>query len=136
MSDLLTTGRCLCGAVSYRLTGQPLRMAQCHCKACQRSTGTGHISNAFFKEDQLELHGTVTGYGHTADSGNINTRYFCPTCGSRVYNTNSARPGTVGIAVGCADDNEWFSPGAILYCRDRPGWDHTTRDVPNHEAMP
>ncbi len=36
--NVFTTGRCLCGAVSYEITGEPVRMA-----ACQRSSGTGHV---------------------------------------------------------------------------------------------
>lgn len=136
MSDVLTTGSCLCGSVKYTLTGNPVGMAQCHCKDCQRATGTGHLSNAFFKEEQFQLEGEVKSHDQTADSGNINTRYFCPECGSRIYNTVSARTGVVGIAVGCADNNDWFSPAAVIYCKDKPDWDLTSGDVPNFDAMP
>ena len=47
------TGQYLCGAVKYSIEGEPLRMAQCHCKDCQRASGTGHMSLALVKEDQL-----------------------------------------------------------------------------------
>ncbi len=136
MSELLTTGQCLCGAVTYKLTGQPLRMVQCHCKGCQRATGTGHISNAFFKDEQFELKGELKAYESTADSGNVNTRYFCPQCGSRIYNEVSARKGIVGVAVGSADDNSWYEPAAVVYCSERPGWDMTSTEVPNFDQMP
>jgi len=69
MSDELTTGQCLCGKVKYKLTGQPVRMMQCHCKDCQRATGTGHLNNAFFKAEQFELTGEVKAHEHEADSG-------------------------------------------------------------------
>lgn len=136
MSDTLTTGQCLCGQVKYTLTGQPLRMMQCHCKGCQRATGTGHINNAFFKAEQFDLQGNVKGYEDTADSGNVNVRYFCPECGSRIYNEITARKGIVGVAVGTADDNEWFKPDGVVYCSNRPSWDMTSTDVPNFDEMP
>jgi hypothetical protein len=131
------TGKCLCGAVSFTInTDEPLRMAQCHCKDCQRASGTGHMSLAFFKTEDVEINGETLSYGATADSGNTNTRHFCPKCGSRVYGENSARPGLIGIAVGCVDDNSWFQPAAIVYAKDRPTWDQTSTDVPNFEMMP
>ena len=136
MTDELTTGRCLCGDVTYTLSGEPLRMVQCHCKDCQRVTGTGHISNAFFKTDQFDLKGEVKSFDVTAASGNTNSRYFCPKCGSRIYNTVSGRDGIVGVAVGCADNNDWYKPAAVVYCSERPSWDITDTDVPNFDQMP
>jgi hypothetical protein len=51
------TGRCLCGAVTYSINGQPLGMGQCHCKDCQRASGTGHMSLARFKKDDVAING-------------------------------------------------------------------------------
>ena len=136
MSDILTTGKCLCGEVKYTITGEPLRMIQCHCKDCQRATGTGHISNAFFKKDQVEISGELKSFDITAASGNTNRRHFCPNCGSRIYNEITAREGIIGIHVGCCDNNDWYEPNAVIYTDDRAGWDLTSADVPNHAAMP
>ena len=69
-------GHCLCGAVSYTINAKPMRMAQCHCKDCQRASGTGHMSLAFFKKDDVAILGKTASYPSTADSGNINTRIF------------------------------------------------------------
>jgi hypothetical protein len=52
-------GHCLCGAVSYTIHGKPIRMAQCHCKDCQRASGTGHMSLAFFKKDDVAIVGAL-----------------------------------------------------------------------------
>jgi hypothetical protein len=130
------TGRCVCGAVRFTLRNPPARMAQCHCKDCQRASGTGHMSLAFFSEDDFVLEGETASYASTADSGNINTRHFCPQCGGRVYGQNSARPGVVGVAVGAVDDNAWFDAQAVVYASQRPGWDITSTEIPNFEQMP
>jgi hypothetical protein len=66
-------GRCLCGAVSYTINAKPIRMAQCHCKDCQRASGTGHMSLVFFKKGDVAILGKTASYPSTADSGNINT---------------------------------------------------------------
>lgn len=136
MSDTLITGKCLCGNVTFTVKGAPVRMAQCHCKDCQRSSGTGHMSQAFFNDDQVAIQGDTASYGAIADSGNTNFRHFCPVCGSRVFSTNSARAGITAIAVGCADTNDWFDPGAVVYCKERASWDHTSKDIPNFDKMP
>jgi hypothetical protein len=135
MSEAFATGRCLCGAVSYTINAEPLRMAQCHCDHCQRTAGTGHNSIAFFKADDVDMKGETRSYSCTTDSGNTSTRHFCPTCGSRVFGENSGRPGVIGITIGCVDQKDWFNPQAVVYTRSRPGWDATSQDIPNFEAM-
>lgn len=130
------TGRCLCGAVTYTVNNEPVRTAQCHCKDCQRASGTGHMSLAFFKEDDVDIQGKVNEYSVTADSGNTNTRQFCPQCGSRLFSRNSARPGMMSVAVGSADDNSWFQPQAIFYHKDKPAWDQMDSSLPAFDAMP
>ena len=130
------TGRCLCGAVTYSIKTAPARMAQCHCKDCQRASGTGHMSLAFFPEDDVVIEGDFAEYEMTADSGNTNIRAFCPRCGSRLFGRNSGRPGVRAVAVGTADDNSWFSPNAVIYCERRADWDITSNEVPNFDGMP
>jgi len=137
MSDSsFATGQCLCGAVKYEITGEPIRMAACHCKDCQRSSGTGHMSLAFFKESDVSVSGETSSFDAKADSGNINTRHFCPNCGSRLFTRNSGRPGVIGIAVGCADDNSWFSPQAVVYNARCEAWDAIPLEIPKFDGMP
>lgn len=136
MTDVLTTGSCLCGKVSYTITGQPIRMAQCHCIDCQKVSGTGHISQVFIWNDQIDITGEVKSYACTADSGNTVTRLFCPSCGSRMFATNSSREHMIGVSAGTMDNHAWFKPDAVLYTKDQPVWDITTDDAPRFEAMP
>ena len=131
-------GDCVCGAVKITITGAPVRMAHCHCRDCQRSSGSGHMSLAFFNEDDVTIEGEARGFGATADSGNTNTRYFCPTCGSRLFNRNSAQRASSSRAgaVGSIENSEWFEPGAVVYSRSRARWDSTPEDIPNFDTMP
>lgn len=129
-------GRCLCGAVTFEVMSQPAATGQCHCKDCQRASGTGHMSLAFFKADDVKINGETTSYSVTADSGNTNTRHFCPKCGGRLFGQNSARPGVMAVAAGAFDDNAWFKCDRVVYVKDKPDWDVTPTDVPNFEMMP
>lgn len=135
-NSIFATGGCRCGAVSYKITEEPKTMVQCHCLDCQKATGTGHISLAFFSQDDVEITGEAKGHTTTTDSGNESTRFFCPECGSRLYGLNSGRPGTITVAVGSLDDHSWFSPKAVVYTKRRGDWDLTSNEVPNFEDMP
>ncbi len=134
MSEI--SGRCLCGSVKYSTSAEPLRMAQCHCKDCQRASGTGHMSLAFFKAEDVSITGQYKEYSSKADSGNENIRAFCEDCGARLFGRNSARAGLMAIAVGTADDNSWFKPQAIVYDKDKPHWDQMDSELPTFESMP
>ncbi len=129
------SGHCHCGEVSYKVTGEPVRMAQCHCNACRRTTGTGHNVLAFFNKDQLSISGKTRTHQSSADSGNTRTRHFCPTCGSRLFSENSRTPETIGIAVGSFDNSDWFKPEVILYTSEHPVWDPIDPEIPTHEQM-
>lgn len=130
------TGGCLCGKVTYTLLNEPARMAQCHCDHCRLSTGTGHMSLAFFNKDDVNIEGSTSSYTTTSDSGTQLTRHFCPECGSRLYGTNSAVTGIVSIAVGCVDDSSWFKPQAIVYNKRKPHWDYMDESIKTFEEMP
>ena len=129
------TGHCHCGAVNYKVEGDPVRMAQCHCEACRRTTGTGHLVQAFFKRDDVVISGDTSTHKSVSDAGNTRTRHFCTTCGSRLFAENSKGPGVIGIAVGSFDDSSWFKPEVILYNSDRPAWDPIDEAIETHEQM-
>ncbi len=130
------TGRCLCGAATFTVAAAPVAMVQCHCKHCQRLSGTGHASNARFHQQDVTFKGETRSYAVTADSGNTITRHFCPTCGSRLYIESSARPGFLNMPVGSFDEHTWYEPQWIVYKRGQPAWDITTEDVPCYDTMP
>ncbi|MCB9994145.1 MAG: GFA family protein [Hyphomicrobiaceae bacterium] len=129
------TGHCHCGAVHFEVTGEPLRMAQCHCNACRRITGTGHNVQAFFRKSDVVIHGMTSTHDSVSDKGNTRTRHFCAVCGSRMFSENSAAPDAIGIAVGEFDDSSWFKPQVILYNAERPAWDPIDSGIDIHEFM-
>ena len=130
------TGSCRCGAITLTIHDKPKMMVQCHCLDCQKATGTGHTSNAYFAKEDVDIQGKATGYTVVADSGNEMTRYFCPKCGGRMYGHNSEKPDLISIQVGCLEDQSWFSPQVVLFASRRHDWDITSDEIPNFQQMP
>ena len=55
------SGGCLCGAVRYTVTGAPVRAVACHCKFCQRRTGSAFIVSIWFDEGNTRIEGAGNG---------------------------------------------------------------------------
>ena len=65
------TGGCACGEIRYSCTGEPLYMGNCHCRDCQRATGSAYFPAMLFKGENFTLKsGEPRWYEVTADSGN------------------------------------------------------------------
>lgn len=86
------TGGCLCGAVLYRISADPIAARTCWCRACQY-TGAGNATvNVVFPSGAVSVEGPLTDYACKADSGNTMHRSFCPVCGTPVFTQSEARP--------------------------------------------
>ena len=57
-------GRCTCGAVEFRLTDTPLFTHCCHCRWCQRETGSAFVLNAMIEAGSAAGHGRDRGDRH------------------------------------------------------------------------
>jgi len=137
MSDNnFATGRCLCGKVTYKISSPPVNMGQCHCDDCRRSSGTGHISNAFFKKEHVIIEGKTKSYHSKTDSGSTITRIFCPECGSPLFGTLSSNEKIIGVSAGTMNNSDWFKPAFIVFNKKRPCWDFMDKNVPTFEEMP
>lgn len=103
-------GGCLCGAIRYETTGAPDRVVICHCKFCQRATGTAYLVETMFPRERFRLtKGTPATYSLTsAGSGKQVVVNFCATCGTKLYLDLERVPGDVGLYSGTYDDPDWF----------------------------
>ena len=134
--SIFASGKCLCGSVKYKITSSPVRMGQCHCDDCRKSTGTGHSSNAFFKKDDVVIEGETNSYSSVTDTGSKITRYFCHKCGSRLFGTSNVVTNVISVSAGTLDDSSWFKPEAIVYNKRKPKWDFMDESIPTFDEMP
>ena len=134
--EYFAAGRCLCGKISYTIFAPPRVMSQCHCEDCRKATGTGHASNAFFKQKDVHISGEPSSYGSVADNGFSVTRYFCPVCGSPLFGKLGSLKNVLAVAVGSLDDSSWFKPSAVVYNKHKPHWDFMDPGISVYEEMP
>jgi hypothetical protein len=127
------TAHCHCGSVTVEVEGEPVRMAQCHCNACRRLSGTGHATWAFFPVEHVKISGEVARYQCPADSGATKARSFCPGCGAPLFTENSRTPERIGIAAAAFENSNWFQPQMIVYPWDMQVWDVVDEVIPKQE---
>lgn len=132
----MLTGGCLCGAVRYRTSGTPLFQMICHCRDCQRASGTGGVPVMGVPRATFEVTGTTTRSAITGGSGKLAIRHFCPGCGCLLFGTPEVAPDLVTIYVGSLDDPAAFAPSAAIFTRHRPPWAQLAIGLAEHEALP
>jgi hypothetical protein len=130
------SGACLCGAVRFQSSVDPQVVGHCHCVDCRKSSGTGHCTHIVVPEAAFAVTGVVKFYDRAADSGNIVSRGFCPTCGSPIYSRNSAMAGVVFPRASVLDDPEIVTPQMIVFASRAPSWDRIDPGLPAFATMP
>jgi hypothetical protein len=107
-------GGCLCGAIRYSVKSAPVRVTFCHCRFCQRATGSAYLVEPIFEKRAFELvAGEPKIYSHrSAGSGKIVDIHFCAACGTKLFLTFERFPGYAGLYGGTFDDPNWFDYSA------------------------
>lgn len=109
-------GGCNCGAVRYRVEGDPMVVAQCHCRNCQRQSGSAFSVNLLVKHGNLTTTGELTTYvDKDTLSGAPISRMFCGICGSPILSAFSNGSGMVVVKAGTLDDPTPFAPSVSVW---------------------
>jgi hypothetical protein len=130
------TGGCLCGAVRYEADGEPVIALHCHCRDCQRASGTGHVPIMVMRKPQVSVSGRTRSFAVTGGSGHKAVRHFCPACGSLQFGTPEMDTSFFTIYAGTLDDPSVFKPSYAQFTRSRPEWDRIAASIPEHETVP
>ena len=121
---LQASGSCLCGAVRYRLAGEPAMVAVCHCRTCQRNTGSAFSTNVAMPRDAVTIEGDALATYETRAGSDAAPFYrsFCSHCGSPVCAQGEAYPGIVFVKAGTLDDPTRIAPSVHIFCAERLPW--------------
>ena len=124
-------GGCLCGAIRYRVNGNPQRASVCHCTFCQRRTGSSFGFDAFFEEQNIEFTGDeLTTYEDRSDESNNWVRlHFCKRCGTTVMIKTERFPGEPIITGGTFDDPNWVKIDRHIWTRSAQHWEVLPQNV-------
>ena len=124
-------GGCSCGAVRFRLTAQPMFVHCCHCRDCQKQTGSAFAINALIETDRIELlAGAPEAVSMPTDSGRPHDIYRCPHCKVAVWSDYGRRPYLRFVRVGALDAPAAITPDVHIYTRSKLPWVALPANVP------
>lgn len=128
------SGQCFCGAIRYRLEGDPKVVALCHCVDCRRSAGAPMVTWAMFPESALTV---SKGNPKTINSSGTAMRSFCADCGSGLFYRNaSLLPEIVDVQASTLDAPDALPPTIQIQTAERLGWMKHIGELPEFERFP
>jgi hypothetical protein len=133
--DMTFEGGCTCGAVRFRLTSAPMIVHCCHCRDCQRRTGSAFAINALIEADRVELlsEAPIARSLPTASGGPLDD-YACPQCGGSVWSDYGRRGNLLFVRVGALDDPDALPPDVHIFTRSKPPWVTLPKDARAYEV--
>jgi hypothetical protein len=117
-------GGCTCRAVRYSLASKPLFVHCCHCRWCQRETGSAFVLNAIIEADRLTLlHGEIERVHTPSASGKGQQITRCASCHVALW-SNYAGAGEAAhfVRVGTLDDPDRLPPDVHIYISSKQPW--------------
>ena len=115
-------GGCLCGFVRYRMTTKPLIVHCCHCRSCQRQTGSSFALNALIEPDRVQLlAGEVQVVDAPSDSGKGQRISHCPKCHIAVWSKHAESP-VWFVHVGTLDEPDRLPPDIHVFTASKQPW--------------
>jgi hypothetical protein len=131
------TGGCLCGKVRYRVApGLRLAPYACHCNDCQTRSGSAFGIQLGVSEADLSVEGETIEGRHIQPSGAEARIVACSECLTRLYTTNSLRPGLANLRAGTLDNSRTLVPAFHLWVSSKQPWVVVPGDVPALETQP
>lgn len=127
-------GSCLCGTVSFEIKGEFDSFYLCHCRHCQKDTGSAHAANLFSNSATLTWRSgadAVTSFTLPATRHN---KSFCKRCGSALPSAQIA--GLLVVPAGCLDTDVTRRPTAHIFLSRKAAWEDAPEEVPKFEKLP
>jgi hypothetical protein len=124
-------GGCACGGLRYRLASKPMFVHCCHCRDCQRQTGSAFVLNALIETDRITLlAGAPEPVAVPTESGRPHEIYRCRTCRTALWSDYGARRALRFVRVGTLDDPAALPPDVHIYTRSKLPWIALPEGVP------
>jgi hypothetical protein len=116
---VLFEGGCLCGAVRYRATTEPVRAVICHCSMCRKHSGAPALAFVHFP---VESFAWVKGEPTRYRSSTYAERGFCSICGSTLSMHEQVLADRVQVTVGSLDQPQRVQPDDHVWTQDQLPW--------------
>jgi len=128
-------GGCSCNKLRFRMNTEPLIVHACHCRQCQRITGSAFVMNAVIEKSEVKILS-----GDTADChfpGTSHTAFFCPECGTYVWSqyVDGHLAPCLFIRAGTLDEPDHFPPDVHIYTSSKQPWVLIPQETPRFEEF-
>ncbi len=130
MSFTKLTGGCLCGAVRFQVTGEPMAVSHCHCKDCRRAAGAPFITWMTLKSGDFAY---TAGAPKEYESSSGVRRGFCGSCGTTLAYRGATHPEEIDISAAALDDPEAVTPDDHLWIGSKLSWIELADGLPRLE---
>jgi hypothetical protein len=133
----MAEGRCACGEVRYRLHDEPFAVHCCHCRDCQRETGSAFVLNGLVETRNVEV---VAGQPETTDtpsaSGKGQAIVRCPTCRVALWSHYGGMGGDAAfVRVGTLEEPDAHPPHVHIFTRSKQPWFDLPAGAPAFEGF-
>jgi hypothetical protein len=130
-------GRCTCGSIRYKLNNSPLIVHACHCRDCQRITGSAFVLNMWIEKNFVDASGAEPkSFRLMGGSGKPHDVFFCDHCGTYVWSRYHGAPGdALFVRVGTLERPEVVKPDVHIFTRSKVPWLQLPPEVPAFEAF-
>ena len=130
------SGGCACGATRYECDADPLIMLNCHCRDCQKASGSAYAAIVVVPKAAIQIRGEPRYYKVVGQSGKATERGFCASCGSPLTVTSERRPGVIGLQAASLDDPSTYQPVMDVFTSSAQRWDHLDPNAQKHSHSP
>jgi hypothetical protein len=136
MSNKTLVGGCACQAIRYKLKAPPLIVHACHCRDCQRLTGSAFVINLWIERKFVQASGTAKSFRLAGGTGKPHEVFFCDRCGTYVWSFYHAAPGDcLFVRAGTLDRPQQVKPDVHIFTRSRLPWLEIPHGTPAFDAF-
>jgi hypothetical protein len=135
MDDSMITGKCLCGAVKFCISGEFESFFLCHCGRCRKDSGSAHSANLFSTVAKINWLSEENNIKTFRVSGSRHIKSFCTDCGSAlpVFQEDL---GLLVVPAGSLDSPIKIRPNAHICFSSRAGWDNDLGSIERIDGLP
>ena len=131
------TGKCQCGLISYSFNKEKVISSHhCHCKDCQRTTGSGKATIIFIPKKHVDLNGEIKYFESKGTSGTHVRRGFCSNCGSGILSYAKEIPHILYVKAGTLNDSSWLKIDSNFFTKSANEWNRPDETIKCFEGNP
>lgn len=123
MNGSRMTGTCLCGAVRFEVTAEPITLYACHCSECQIASGASFVLVLKVPSDGIEVtRGEPRPFERARADGRRKNVFRCPQCLTALWSAHLQPSSYVNVYVGTLNEASKLKPVGHIWTQDAQPW--------------